>query len=85
MLILTLVSMGVATTLIGMLPTYASTGIAAPILLVACRFVQGIAVGGGWGGAVLTATEHSPPDKHGLYGSLVQIGFPSRSEPWQRA
>ena len=50
MLILTLVSMGVATTLIGLLPTYASIGIAAPVLLVACRLVQGIAVGGEWGG-----------------------------------
>jgi MFS transporter, MHS family, shikimate and dehydroshikimate transport protein len=76
MLILTLVSMGVATTLIGILPTYASIGVAAPILLVACRLVQGIAVGGEWGGAVLMATEYSPPDKRGFYGSLVQIGFP---------
>jgi MFS transporter, MHS family, shikimate and dehydroshikimate transport protein len=76
MLILTLVSMGVATTLIGILPTYASIGVTAPILLVACRLVQGIAVGGEWGGAVLMATEHSPPDKRGFYGSLVQIGFP---------
>jgi MFS transporter, MHS family, shikimate and dehydroshikimate transport protein len=76
MLILTLASMGVATTLIGILPTYASIGIAAPILLVACRLVQGIAVGGEWGGAVLMATEHSPPDRRGFYGSLVQIGFP---------
>lgn len=76
MLILTLVSMGVATALIGILPTYASIGIAAPILLVACRLVQGIAVGGEWGGAVLMATEHSPPDKRGFYGSMVQIGFP---------
>ncbi|MGB7223346.1 MAG: MFS transporter, partial [Bradyrhizobium sp.] len=75
-LILTMVSMGLATTLIGLLPTYASIGIAAPILLVACRLVQGIAVGGEWGGAVLIATEHSPPDKRGFYGSLVQIGFP---------
>ena len=75
-LILTMVSMGLATTLIGLLPTYASIGIAAPILLVACRLVQGIAVGGEWGGAVLMAIEHSPPDKRGFYGSLVQIGFP---------
>ncbi len=75
-LILTMVSMGLATTLIGLLPTYASIGIAAPILLVACRLVQGIAVGGEWGGAVLIATEHSPPEKRGFYGSLVQIGFP---------
>jgi MHS family shikimate/dehydroshikimate transporter-like MFS transporter len=76
MLILTLVSMGVATTLIGLLPTYESIGVAAPVLLVACRLVQGIAVGGEWGGAVLMATEHSPPLKRGFYGSLVQIGFP---------
>ena len=76
MLILTLVSMGVATTIIGLLPTYANIGVAAPILLVACRLVQGIAVGGEWGGAVLMATEHSPPEKRGFYGSMVQIGFP---------
>src|SRR5271169_1567134 len=76
MLIVTLVSMGVGTTLISLLPTYASIGIVAPVLLVACRLVQGIAVGGEWGGAVLMATEHSPPEKRGFYGSLVQIGFP---------
>ena len=76
MLILTLVSMGVATTIIGLLPTYANIGVAAPILLVVCRLVQGIAVGGEWGGAVLMATEHSPPEKRGFYGSMVQIGFP---------
>jgi len=76
MLILTLVSMGVATTVVGLLPTYASIGVAAPILLVLCRLVQGIAVGGEWGGAVLMTTEHSPPLKRGFYGSMVQIGFP---------
>jgi MFS transporter, MHS family, shikimate and dehydroshikimate transport protein len=76
MLILTLISMGVATTLIGLLPTYAQVGIAAPALLVVCRLVQGIAVGGEWGGAVLMTTEHSLPEKRGFYGSLVQIGFP---------
>src|SRR5271169_6148141 len=76
MLIVTLVSMGVGTTLISLLPTYASIGIVAPVLLVVCRLVQGIAVGGEWGGAVLMATEHSPPEKRGFYGSLVQIGFP---------
>jgi MHS family shikimate/dehydroshikimate transporter-like MFS transporter len=76
MLILTLVSMGVATTIIGLLPTYADIGVAAPLLLVACRLVQGIAVGGEWGGAVLMVTEHSPPEKRGFYGSMVQIGFP---------
>ncbi len=76
MLILTLVSMGVATMLIGVLPTYESIGIAAPILLVVFRLIQGIAVGGEWGGAVLMAIEHSPPNKRGFYGSIVQIGFP---------
>ena len=76
MLILTLVGMGVATMLIGLLPTYETIGIAAPILLVACRLVQGIAVGGEWGGAVLMAIEHAPPEKRGYYGSIVQIGFP---------
>lgn len=76
MLILTLVSMGVATTAIGLLPTYAAIGLAAPVMLVACRLVQGIAVGGEWGGAVLIAIEHSPPEHRGFYGSIVQIGFP---------
>lgn len=76
MLILTLVSMGVATMSIGLLPTYASIGVAAPVLLVACRLVQGIAVGGEWGGAVLMAIEHSRPERRGLYGSIVQVGFP---------
>lgn len=76
MLILTLVSMGVATMLIGLLPTYGSIGIAAPMLLVVCRLVQGIAIGGEWGGAVLMTTEHSPSHRRGFYGSMVQIGFP---------
>jgi MFS transporter, MHS family, shikimate and dehydroshikimate transport protein len=76
MLIVTLVSMGVATMLIGLLPTYERIGLAAPILLVACRLVQGIAVGGEWGGAVLMAIEHSPARRRGFYGSIVQIGFP---------
>jgi MHS family shikimate/dehydroshikimate transporter-like MFS transporter len=76
MLILTLVSMGVATMLIGLLPTYGSIGIAAPMMLVASRLVQGIAIGGEWGGAVLMTTEHSPSHRRGFYGSMVQIGFP---------
>jgi MHS family shikimate/dehydroshikimate transporter-like MFS transporter len=76
MLILTLVTMGVSTMLIGLLPTYATIGIAAPILLVACRLAQGIAVGGEWGGAALMVIEHSPPHRRGIYGSIVQIGFP---------
>lgn len=76
MLILTLVSMGAATMVIGLLPTYQQIGIAAPIILVACRLIQGIAVGGEWGGAVLVTTEHSPLHRRGLYGSIVQVGFP---------
>jgi len=76
MLVFTLISMGVGTTLIGLLPTYASIGVAAPILLVSCRLVQGMAVGGEWGGAVLMVIEHAPAERRGFYGSLVQIGFP---------
>lgn len=76
MLIMTLVAMGVATFIIGLLPTYQQIGVAAPILLVLCRLVQGLAVGGEWGGAVLMAIEHSPPNRRGFYGSIVQVGFP---------
>lgn len=76
MLIFTLVAMGVSTILIGLLPTYEMIGVWAPILLVLCRLVQGLAVGGEWGGAVLMAIEHSPPENRGFYGSLVQVGFP---------
>jgi len=76
MLILTLVTMGVGTLLIGLLPTYETIGVAAPILLVACRVAQGIAIGGEWGGAVLMVIEHSPPNRRGFYGSIVQLGFP---------
>ncbi|TAM87422.1 MAG: MFS transporter [Candidimonas sp.] len=76
LLIFTLVAMGISTMLIGLLPTYESIGIAAPIILVVCRLVQGLAVGGEWGGAVLMAIEHAPEEKRGFYGSVVQIGFP---------
>jgi MHS family shikimate/dehydroshikimate transporter-like MFS transporter len=76
MLILTLVSMGISTTVIGLLPTYEMVGVTAPILLVLARLVQGVAVGGEWGGAVLLAVEHAPPHRRGLFGSLVQVGFP---------
>jgi len=76
MLILTLASMGIATMLMGLLPTYTTIGVWAPIILVACRLVQGLAVGGEWGGAVLMTTEHAPPLQRGFYGSMVQIGFP---------
>ena len=76
MLILTLMIMGVATFLVGCLPTYKDIGILAPIVLVILRFAQGIAVGGEWGGAVLMATEHSPAGRRGFYGSWPQLGVP---------
>jgi metabolite-proton symporter len=76
MLVITLLIMGVATTLIGLLPSFATIGIWAPILLVALRFLQGLAVGGEWGGAVLMAVEYSPEDRRGFYGSWPQMGSP---------
>lgn len=76
MLVLALTLMGLATTGIGLLPTYDTIGVAAPILLVALRVVQGLAVGAQWGGAMLMATEYAPEGKRGLYGSLVQLGVP---------
>lgn len=77
MLVLSLLIMGVATALIGFLPTFAQIGILAPILLVSLRFMQGIGVGGEWGGAVLMAVEHAPPGKRGFYGSWPQMGVPA--------
>ncbi|MGE0296188.1 MAG: MFS transporter, partial [Pseudonocardia sp.] len=71
-----LMTMAVASVLIGLLPTYAAIGIAAPILLTLLRFTQGLAVGGQWGGAVLLATEFAPKHKRGFYGSFAQIGVP---------
>lgn len=76
-LILTLLIMGIATFLIGLLPTYASIGIWAPILLLVLRVFQGIGIGGEWGGAVLMAVEHSPTGRRGFYGSWPQIGVPA--------
>src|ERR1700726_2232855 len=76
-LILTLIIMGTATFLIGLLPTYSSIGIWAPILLLLLRIFQGIGIGGEWGGAVLMAVEHSPAGKRGFYGSWPQIGVPA--------
>ena len=75
-LVVTLVLMGVATTLVGLLPTYAAIGIAAPILLIVLRILQGISAGGEWGGAVLMAVEHAPRQKRGLFGASPQIGVP---------
>ncbi|HUG70119.1 MAG TPA: MFS transporter [Pirellulaceae bacterium] len=76
MLVTTLTIMGVATFLIGLLPTYETAGIAAPISLVVLRFIQGLGVGGEWGGAVLMAVEHGHRGRRGLYGSWVQAGVP---------
>ncbi|MEU0600522.1 MFS transporter [Streptomyces sp. NPDC006393] len=76
MLVLALTLMGTATTGIGLLPTYATIGVAAPVLLVVLRVVQGLAVGAQWGGAVLLATEYAPEGRRGVYGSFVQLGVP---------
>ncbi|WP_411091461.1 MFS transporter [Streptomyces sp. 049-1] len=76
MLVLALTLMGVATTGIGLLPTYETIGVAAPVLLVLLRIVQGVAVGAQWGGAMLLATEYAPEGKRGIYGSVVQLGVP---------
>ena len=75
MLILTLMIMGVATLLIGLVPTYAQIGIWAPIILLLLRVAQGIGLGGEWGGAVLMAYEYAPVEKRGFYASLPQIGL----------
>ena len=75
-LVITLLLMGVATFLIGALPTYATIGVAAPILLVTLRFLQGLGLGGEWGGAVLMSLEHGAPDKRGLNASWPQVGVP---------
>jgi MFS transporter, MHS family, shikimate and dehydroshikimate transport protein len=75
MLILTLMIMGVATMLIGLVPTYAQIGILAPIALLALRVLQGIGLGGEWGGAVLMTYEYAEPDQRGFYASLPQIGL----------
>jgi MFS transporter, MHS family, shikimate and dehydroshikimate transport protein len=77
MLVLTLVVMGVATFLIGLLPTYEAIGWWAPLLLVLLRMAQGFGVGGEWGGAVLMAVEHAPPGRRGFYGSWPQVGVPA--------
>ncbi|KQU52327.1 hypothetical protein ASG84_25065 [Rhodococcus sp. Leaf278] len=76
MLILTLTMMGIATVLIGLLPTYAAIGVAAPILLVVLRAVQGFALGGEYGGAVVLTMEHSPVQRRGFFGSFTTAGGP---------
>ena len=75
-LVAALLTMGVSTVVIGLLPTYASIGIAAPLLLALCRFGQGLGLGGEWGGAVLLATENAPPGKRAWYGMFPQLGAP---------
>ena len=75
MLVITLMIMGVATFLIGLIPTYDQIGIAAPLLLLLMRVMQGIGLGGEWGGAVLMAYEYAPKEKRGFYASLPQIGL----------
>mgnify|MGYP001165959264 FL=1 len=76
MLVATLIMMGVATCLIGLLPTYAQIGVAAPILLILLRILQGISAGGEWGGAALMSVEHAPVNKRGFFGAYPQIGVP---------
>jgi len=73
-LVLTLTMMGMATFAMGLMPSYAAIGVWAPILMVVLRFVQGLAVGGEWGGAVLMATEHSGGERLGFFGSFAQMG-----------
>lgn len=76
-LVTALMLMGLATTAVGLLPSYATAGVISPILLIVLRFAQGLAVGGQWGGAVLIATENAPPGKRGFYGSFAQMGVPA--------
>ena len=77
MLLVSLITMGVATFSIGLVPSYATIGVAAPFILLFLRVVQGLALGGEWGGAVLMTVEHAPHDKRGVYGSMVQVGVPA--------
>ncbi|MCR5881156.1 MFS transporter [Phenylobacterium sp. J367] len=75
-LVAALVTMGIATAAIGLLPSYATAGVIAPLMLVTLRFVQGFAVGGQWGGAALLALESAPAHRRGYFSSFVQIGVP---------
>ena len=75
-LVIALILMGVSSTLIGLLPTYAMIGVTAPILLTSLRFAQGLAIGGQWGGAMLLVTESAPSYKRGYYGAFAQAGAP---------
>ena len=75
-LVIALILMGVSSTLIGLLPTYAMIGVTAPILLTILRFAQGLAIGGQWGGAMLLVTESAPANQRGYYGAFAQAGVP---------
>ena len=75
-LVMALILMGVSSSLIGLLPTYAMVGITAPILLTSLRFAQGLAIGGQWGGAMLLVTESAPSNQRGYYGAFAQAGAP---------
>ena len=75
-LVASLLTMGISTVVIGLLPTYASIGLGAPVLLALCRLGQGLGLGGEWGGAVLLATENAPPGKRAWYGMFPQLGAP---------
>lgn len=77
MLLISLITMGAATLSIGLIPDFATIGIAAPFILLTLRVIQGLALGGEWGGAVLMTVEHAPAAKRGWYGSLVQVGVPA--------
>ncbi|MEK6267637.1 MAG: MHS family MFS transporter [Planococcus sp. (in: firmicutes)] len=73
-LVITLSLMGFATFAMGLLPTYQAIGVAAPILLITLRLIQGLGIGGEWGGALLLATEYAPPERRGFFGSIPQMG-----------
>ncbi|WP_256365939.1 MULTISPECIES: MFS transporter [unclassified Tardiphaga] len=75
-LVAALLTMGISTVIIGLLPTYHQIGVVAPLLLALCRFGQGFGLGGEWGGAVLLATENAPPGKHNWYAMFPQLGAP---------
>src|SRR5437773_21743 len=75
-LVAALMTMGASTVAIGLLPTYSSIGLAAPLLLALCRFGQGLGLGGEWGGALLLAIENAPPGKRAWYGMFPQLGAP---------